>query len=86
MRRAGKRDAMEPYIIDALESIGVTVRRVNQEGLPDLLTHSRGRWLPIEVKSSARGILTPLQRDLHDVAAFPMVWTVEDALALFGVK
>lgn len=84
MRRAGRKDWTQQAIVGALRSIGVTVLISNQEGFPDLLTESRGKWLPIEVKSPT-GHLTPLQRQLLAVAPYPVVETVDQALALFGV-
>lgn len=84
MRRAGRKDWTQAQIVSALRSIGVEVLILNQEGVPDLLTHSRGIWLPIEVKRP-RGKLTPLQAALRRRAAFPVVETVDQALALFGV-
>lgn len=85
MRRLARRDAREGEIIDALQAIGVVVRRVSSPGIPDLLTWRRGGWLPVEVKSPGEP-LTPAQQELYDVAPFPVVETVAEALALFGVK
>lgn len=83
--QARKRDFGEAAIVSALESIGVTVRRVSGEGVPDLLCHSRGIWLPIEVKRP-RGHLTPAQKALYQLAPYPVVERPEEALALFGVR
>lgn len=85
MRRAGRKDGNQAAIVRALRSIGVTVRVVNQAGLPDLQTHSRGRWLPIEVKQPGEA-LTAAQQALYDEAPFPIVETEAEALSLFGVK
>lgn len=85
MRRAGRKDWTQAQIVSALRSIGVEVLILNQEGIPDLLTCSRGKWLPVEVKSP-RGHLTPLQRSLQARAPYPVVQTVAEALALFGVN
>lgn len=79
-----KRDWNEASIVAALRGIGVDVWRMSGEGLPDLLTHSRGKWLPIEVKRP-RGKLTPAQKALRAIAPFPVVETDAEALALFGV-
>lgn len=84
MRRAGRKDWNQARIVAALRAIGVTVLVANQEGFPDLLTESRGVWLPIEIKRP-RGKLTPLQRHLQQQAPYPVVESVEQALALFGV-
>jgi hypothetical protein len=85
MRRAGRKDVVQAEIVDALEDIGITVVITNNPAEPDLLTHSRGHWLPIEVKSPG-GKLTPKQAQLYQQAPFPIVSTVEEALALFGVR
>lgn len=85
MRRAARKDWPQAQIVRALRDIGVDVLVVNQEGVPDLLTHSRGRWLPIEIKRP-RGHLTPLQAALRQRAPFPVVESVDQALALFGVR
>lgn len=79
-RRNPRRDANEAEIIHALEAIGVIVRRVSSWGVPDLLTFYRGRWLPIEVKHKD-GKLTGAQETLYEFAPFPIVETVEEALA-----
>lgn len=84
MRRAGRKDNTQAEIVKALREIGVTVFIVNQEALPDLLTHSRGVWLPIETKSP-KGALTPAQERTYAQAAFPVVSSVGEALSLFGV-
>jgi hypothetical protein len=94
MRLAARRDSNEQPIIEALLAIGVVVYRVSQPGLPDLLVwdpHGRavfqGKryfWLPIEVKE-LHGRLTPLQVENRIRSPFPVVESVDDALALFGV-
>ncbi len=97
MRRVGqarKRDGNEAAIIAALESIGVVVWRISAPGVPDLLTWSRGSWLPIEVKhdkprrslSDTHGrSLTPSQCATYALTKFPIVRSAAEALALFGV-
>jgi hypothetical protein len=87
MRRVGqtrKRDLNEPAIVDALESIGLTVVRLSAPGVPDLLV-----WSPwdgtrlLEVKSGT-GRLTPQQEEF--VMPFTIVRSEQEALALYGVK
>lgn len=85
MRRAARRDYNELEIVAALEAIGVSCFRVNEPGLPDLLTHARGIWLPIEVKRP-RGQLTRAQQARQAVAPCPVVTSVAEALALFGIR
>jgi Holliday junction resolvase len=89
MRRVGqtrRRDANERNIIVALEQIGVIVLPVSGPGCPDLLCYCprEARWLPIEVKGPS-GKLTRAQVNVRRVAAYPVVRSVEEALALFGV-
>jgi hypothetical protein len=86
VRKAGRKDSTQAAIVSALRAIGCEVLVMNQEGVPDLLTHYRGGWIPIEVKNSPRGHLTPLQADLRRRAWFPVVSSVDEALALFGVQ
>ena len=95
MRRAGRKDATQAQIVQALRDIGVVVFVVNHAGLPDLLTYSRGVWLPIEIKYSrlARSFtdrfshrLSPAQCATYAVAPFPIVDSVASALALFRVR
>lgn len=95
-----KRDANEMEIADALKAIGVLVYRISAPGLPDLLTwdarkRSGHYWLPIEIKrhrprrslSDRHGkSLTPAQCVTYAMTKFPIVETIDEALALFGVK
>jgi hypothetical protein len=85
VRKAGRKDSTQAAIVAALRAIGCEVLILNQEGVPDLLTHYRGGWLPIEVKRP-RGHLTALQGQLRRRAWFPVVSSVDEALQLFGVK
>lgn len=84
-RFAARRDANEPEIIQALERIGVQVWQISGSGVPDLLTFRQGIWLPVEVKMPG-GELTVAQRKTYQAAPFPIMESVEQALALFGVK
>jgi hypothetical protein len=91
VRKAGKKDLNQAAIVAALRAIGCEVRITNMEGWPDLNVHHRrlmlgdyALWLPVEVKSSG-GSLTPLQGNLRRRAWFPVVSSVDEALALFGV-
>lgn len=83
--QARKRDANEEAIIDALEDIGATVLRISGPGVPDLLVYLRGAWTPVEVKQRG-GSLTARQEALNAYAPYAVVESVEDALALFGVR
>lgn len=87
MRRVGqvrKRDYNEPSIVQALEDIGITVVKLSAEGCPDLLAwHPREGLRLIEVKQP-RGRLTPDQKEF--AMPFTVVHSVEEALALYGVK
>ncbi len=83
MRRVARRDANEAEIVAALERIGVVVIRLSDPGVPDLLCHRAGRWLPIEVKRIGE-YLTPAQLELRKRVWFPVVRSVDEALALYG--
>lgn len=80
-----RRDFLEASIVQALEQIGCTVLAVSGKGCPDLLVHSRGRWVLMEVKGPS-GKLTPAQKAVLAVAPYPVVRSVSEALALFQVQ
>ena len=80
-----KRDHNEEQIVKALRKLGVVVHRLSGPGLPDLLTHYQGKWSVIEVKKP-RGKLTDAQCNTRALAPFPVVESVSQALALFGVR
>jgi hypothetical protein len=84
VRKAGKKDLNQAAIVAALRAIGCEVLILNQEGIPDVLVKFKGEWVPIEVKRP-RGHLTALQGQLRRRAWFPVVSSVDEALALFGV-
>ena len=50
-RRAAKRDANEPEIINALTQAGATVWQLSGAGIPDLLVGFRGTTYLIDVKN-----------------------------------
>ena len=91
MRVKAKRDANEAAIVEALEACGVAVLRVSSPGAPDLLLFddaARLRWLgrqhqylPVEIKA-VKGRLTDAQQVWRASCAFPVVRSVDDALAL----
>lgn len=85
-RFAAKRDENESEIVQALTDIGLIVHRISTRGLPDLAVYSPSErlWRLIEVKMPD-GTLRPAQADLMAVAAFPVVTSVAEALAVFGV-
>ncbi len=85
MRRAGRKDATQAAIVQALRQLGITVLVSNQAYWPDLLTYWRGAWQPIEVKVPG-GRLTRGQQQLQRLAPYPVVCDVPSALALFGVN
>jgi Holliday junction resolvase len=85
MRKAGKKDLNQAAIVAALRAIGCEVLILNQEGVPDLLVGRKGKWVVIEVKRP-RGHLTSLQAALWRRCWFPVVSSVDEALALFSVK
>lgn len=79
-----KRDTTERAIVAALRKAGVQVWPMSGRGLPDLLTHHRGRWLPLEVKTKG-GRLTDAQKNTRVLAPFPVVETVEEAFREVGI-
>jgi hypothetical protein len=83
-RRGGakkRRDALEPDLLAALHAAGVQTWQLHGTGLPDLLCFFRGRFTPLEVKSSASSPLTPYQRDMP----WPVVRSIDDAFAALGI-
>lgn len=83
-RRAAKRDASEPGIVDALQAVGAHVERLS---LPvDLLVHFRGHWHLLEVKTPG---VRPDKRQLaqHRFCAefsVPIITTPAEALRAIG--
>ena len=53
-RRAAKRDAVEPEIIDALRRLGWSILRLSVKDGPDLAIAKHGRTLLCEVKTGDR--------------------------------
>lgn len=51
MRRAAHRDAAEPVIVQALESVGASVTKLSAKGVPDLLVGYQGATFLLEVKT-----------------------------------
>lgn len=69
MRRASKRDANEPEIVDALEAMGCGVAKIDSDdGFPDLVVWFKDRHTLIEVKMPGE-LLTTRQKQFH--AAWP---------------
>ena len=91
MRRAARRDLAEPDIVDALIAVGAEVWRLTDI---DLLVAFRGRWQPLEVKTSAKEYRTKpatraRQQEHRDRAAkcgcaSPVVTSPEEALRAVG--
>jgi Holliday junction resolvase len=86
MRRAAKRDLVEPEIVQALERAGWVVDRISGEDLPDLLLSRRGFLCVAEVKTG-KAKLRPGQQKFRDRFQGPFVElrTVQDALNLSRV-
>lgn len=66
MRRDAKVDRNQAEIVDALRSIGASVRTLHfaGKGCPDLIVGFRSRNFLLEVKTE-RGKLSAEQRDFH---------------------
>lgn len=78
-------DSSQPEIVAALRKAGVDVFIV---GYPvDLLTHYKGRWLPLEAKAvgSRPRKDQAAQQALMRACAIPRVTTPEEALMAVGV-
>jgi len=87
-RRAAKRDANEPAIIEALRRAGAVVYPISGKDVPDLLVIYRGVVDIIEVKTKT-GKLTDGQREYHRMALeagyyIPVVRNPEEALRAIG--
>jgi hypothetical protein len=76
-----RRDGNEKAIVAALEAIGAEIYYINGRKLPDLLVRFRGAWMPIGVKMP-KGALQPGE----DTVSWPLVYSVDEALALFSRK
>jgi hypothetical protein len=77
---AGRRDAVEPAIVAALERYGAKVARLSDKGVADLLVCYAGRLSLLECKSR-HGRATPAQV-VRSNQGWPVrtVRTVDDAL------
>ena len=64
-RKAAKRDAVEPAIVQTLVGMGASVTKLSAKGVPDLLVGIRGRTFLVEAKSD-KGKLTPDQVEWHE--------------------
>lgn len=88
-RWAASRDANEPEIIRALESVGATVTHLDagKGGIPDLLVGFRGVNYLLEVKTE-RGKLRPVQAEWHALwrGQVTVVRSVVEAWAAIGVE
>ena len=84
MRRAAKRDASEPQIVQALEAIGALVQPLSGRDIPDLLVGFRGRLHLIECKSKGGGLEDGQARFHAAWAGFPIgvAYTAEQAIAI----
>ena len=52
--KAVQRDANEPVIVAAFESLGWMVQRLSGDGVPDLLCWTGERFILVEVKDGSR--------------------------------
>lgn len=87
MRRAARRDLVEPQIVDALRNAGVRVTIANIPGLCDLIGwyEPKGLLRLLECKAPD-GKLTPLQiKRTKEGWPVAVVRSVADALAVFGI-
>lgn len=75
-----RRDALEPQLRQALHACGVSTWQLHGTGLPDLLCHVRGGWVPLELKSE-QGRLTAAQQHIE----WPIVRSLDQAFAALGL-
>jgi len=84
VRRAAKRDTVEPGIVWVFELAGASVWRLNDPNLPDLIVGWRGHCYPIEVKTH-RAKVRPGQDEAFRLwrgTPVRVVRTTEEATAL----
>lgn len=93
-RRAAKRDANEPQIVEALRNVGAKVCPLNDKGIPDLLVcyydiySERYETVLIEVKDG-KNKTTDAQNQFMDTwhgDNVHIAYTVEDALKAIGAN
>ena len=86
MRRAAKRDASEPGIVQCFKAHGCEVLVLSQKGVPDLLVSWQDRLALVETKS-AHGRLTPAQKEWHRTwkGRAHVVESVEQAFMVVGI-
>jgi hypothetical protein len=86
MRYAARVDANQEQIVSALRAAGAYVWII---GIPvDLLVGYRGHTFLVEIKSTTKGRLTPLQRDFFENwggSTLSRVDSPEAALRMIGV-
>jgi hypothetical protein len=84
-RRAAKRDANEPPIIEALVAVGATIMQGRDV---DLIVGFRGRNFLLEVKPEKGGRLKPSQELLLDTwrGQYGIVRTPQEALQHIGAS
>lgn len=84
---ARRRDANEKEIVDALVSVGCAVTRLNEKGVPDLLTGFNARTFLMEVKAGRNGLTPDQTRWVASWrgAPVPIVRSIEDALRVIGL-
>lgn len=81
-----KRDANEQAICDALADIAVDTIKLSAKGCPDVLAWSKWDGLRLLEVKQPKGELTPAQIAMRQRIPFTIVRSVEEALALYGVK
>jgi Holliday junction resolvase len=64
MRRAAKRDTVEPEVKQTLQRLGWSVAQISQKGAPDLVI-GKGHFLFLVECKTGNGKLTEDQQDWH---------------------
>lgn len=90
-RRAAKRDANEPEVMEFLRKAGCMVQPISESGLPDLLCCYRGDIFLVEVKGE-KGKLTAAQERFFRDCVYPyqmpayVVHGIQDCLRILRIQ
>lgn len=87
VRRAARRDSIEPLVLVALDAVGATYEQLDLTDGPDLLVGHDGVNFLVELKSSLADVPTPGQVHWHNRWAGRVVYvcrTPQEVLARIG--
>lgn len=93
MRRAARKDANAPHIVQALRGIGAKVHILDGKGIGDLLVGFRGELSVLELKDGnkppSQRKLRPSQKKFHDDWQGYRIYkveSIEEALRVIGAS